>query len=96
MLLKRMNASNMNRDKGTKRLVLSLEMLQNRISSLENDSAYGVVKMANSTEVPNWMLPILAKLPTENVDKSRISKVDTILNILSKARIPSRHHIQLK
>ena len=37
MLLKRMNSSNMNRDKGTKRLVLSKEMLQSRMSLLEEE-----------------------------------------------------------
>lgn len=96
MLLKRMNSSNMNRNKGTKRLVLSPEMLHSRLASLENESADGVLKLVNSTEVPDWMLPILKKLPAENVDKSRNSMVDAIMDTLSKARIPSRQHIQLK
>ena len=67
MLLKRMNSSNMNRDKGTKRLVLSKEMLQSRMSLLEEEGADDVLKLVNSTEVPDWMLPILKKLPDEGV-----------------------------
>lgn len=96
MLLKRMNSSNMNRDKGTKRLVLSKEMLQSRMSLLEEEGADDVLKLVNSTEVPDWMLPILKKLPDEGVEKARNSMVEKIVAILSKAKIPSQNHILLK
>ena len=96
MLMKRMNSSNMNRDKGTKQLVLSKEMLQSRMSLLEEEGADDVLKLVNSTEVPDWMLPILKKLPDEGVEKARNSMVEKIVAILSKAKIPSQNHILLK
>ncbi|KAK8828384.1 hypothetical protein WA556_004798, partial [Blastocystis sp. ATCC 50177/Nand II] len=77
-LLKRMNPSNLERDRGTKKLIVRNKQV----------IVVTAVDTLATSETPLWMREIIRKLPVTDRGKARSSIVDSLIDVLATVKLP--------